>query len=31
VERFIDYLVGLSNRDALEQAGILSENFWLSM
>ena len=31
VERFIDYLSGLSNREALKQAGILSENFWLGM
>ena len=31
VERFIDYLAGLSNREALKQAGILSENFWLGM
>ena len=31
VERFIDYLLGLSNREALKQAGILSENFWLGM
>jgi hypothetical protein len=29
VERFIEYLQGLSNRDALRQAGILSEEFWL--
>jgi DDE superfamily endonuclease len=27
--RFIDYLHGLSNHDALLQAGILSEDFWL--
>lgn len=31
VERFIDYLSGLSNREALKQAGTLSENFWLGM
>jgi hypothetical protein len=24
-------LSGLSNREALEQAGILSQNFWLGM
>ena len=29
VERFIQYLQGLTNRDALRQAGILSEEFWL--
>jgi DDE superfamily endonuclease len=29
VERFIRYLQGLSNQDALCQAGILSEDFWL--
>ena len=28
-ERFIRYLDGLSNREALHQAGILSEDFWL--
>ena len=27
--RFIRYLKGLPNREALRQAGILSENFWL--
>lgn len=27
--RFIRYLKGLSNREALRQAGILSEDFWL--
>jgi hypothetical protein len=31
VERFIDYLSGLSYREALKQSGILSENFWLDM
>lgn len=31
VERFIDYLSALSNPEALEQAGVLSQNFWLSM
>ena len=31
VERIIDYLSGLSNPEALKQAGILSENFWLGM
>jgi hypothetical protein len=29
VEHFIRYLQGLSNEDALYQAGILSEDFWL--
>lgn len=29
VNRFITYLYGLSNHDALVQAGILSEDFWL--
>ncbi len=29
VNRFIRYLQGLSNQDALLQAGILSEDFWL--
>lgn len=29
VEDFIQYLQGLSNRAALRQAGILSEDFWL--
>ena len=29
VEDFIRYLQGLSNREALRQAGILSEDFWL--
>jgi hypothetical protein len=29
VERFIQYLQGLTNRDSLRQAGILSEEFWL--
>ncbi|MGZ3414994.1 MAG: hypothetical protein ACXVAT_14300 [Isosphaeraceae bacterium] len=29
VDRFIRYLQGLSNRDALRQSGILSEEFWL--
>ena len=28
VDRLIQYLQGLSNRDALCQAGILSEGFW---
>ncbi len=28
-DRFIRYLRGLPNRDALCQAGILSEDFWL--
>jgi len=30
-ERFVDYLRGLSNREALRQAGILAEDFWLGM
>ena len=29
VDRFIRYLEGLSNQEALRQAGILSEDFWL--
>jgi hypothetical protein len=29
VERFIRYLQGLTNRDSLRQAGVLSEEFWL--
>ena len=29
VDDFIHYLQGLSNREALRQAGILSEDFWL--
>lgn len=29
--RFIRYLLGLSDREALRQAGILSEDFWLRM
>jgi hypothetical protein len=29
VERFVAYLAGLSNRDALHKAGVLSEGFWL--
>lgn len=28
-ERFVAYLTGLSNRDALRKAGVLSEDFWL--
>jgi hypothetical protein len=31
VERFIAYLRGLSNRDALRQAGLLSHDFWLRL
>ncbi len=31
VDRFIRYLQDLSNREALIQAGILSENFWLQV
>jgi hypothetical protein len=31
VERFIAFLSGLSDREALEQAGLLSQNFWLGM
>jgi hypothetical protein len=30
-ERFVDYLRGLSNREALRQAGILAEDFWLGL
>jgi hypothetical protein len=29
VDRFVRYLLGLSNREALRQAGILSDEFWL--
>jgi DDE superfamily endonuclease len=29
VGRFVRYLMGLPNREALRQAGILSEGFWL--
>jgi hypothetical protein len=29
VERFLDYLSGLSNAEALRKAGTLSEDFWL--
>jgi len=31
VERFVTYLRGLSNRDALRQAGLLSPDFWLTL
>jgi hypothetical protein len=31
VERFIDYLSGLFNPEALEQAALLSQNFWLGV
>jgi DDE superfamily endonuclease len=31
VERFIAYLQGLSNREALRQAGLLSPRFWLRL
>lgn len=31
VEYFIAYLQGLSNRDALRQAGLLSQDFWLTL
>jgi transposase len=30
-ERFIAYLRGLSNREAMRQAGLLSPNFWLKV
>jgi hypothetical protein len=30
VDRFLDHLRGLSNREALHTAGILSGEFWLS-
>jgi hypothetical protein len=30
-DRFVDYLQGLSNREALRQAGILSGDFWLDL
>src|SRR3954465_13009241 len=29
--RFVGFLGGLSNREALQQAGILSEDFWLKV
>ncbi len=29
VERFVQYLEGLSNREALSASGVLSDNFWL--
>ena len=29
VARFLDYLRGLSDHDALRTSGVLSENFWL--
>lgn len=29
VERFLDYLACLSDRDILTKAGVLSFNFWL--
>jgi hypothetical protein len=29
VGRFVAYLSGLSNRDALQKAGVLSDDFWL--
>ena len=31
VERFVAYLAGLSNQDALRQAGLLSPDFWLKL
>ena len=31
VDRFVGFLGGLSNREALRQAGILSEDFWLAL
>ena len=31
LERFIAYLHGLSNREALRQAGLLSPGFWLRL
>jgi hypothetical protein len=31
VARFVRYLQGLPNRDALRQAGILSDDFWLQV
>jgi transposase InsO family protein len=30
-ERFVTYLAGLSPRDALRQAGLLSDDFWLKL
>ena len=29
VDRFLGYLEGLSDREALHTAGVLSEDFWL--
>src|SRR5262249_36659843 len=29
VERFLDHLLGMSNREALHTAGVLSKKFWL--
>lgn len=29
VKRFVAYLSGLTNRDALQRAGVFSEDFWL--
>ena len=29
VERFLDYLLGLTNREALHTSGVLSKKFWL--
>ena len=29
VDRFLGYLDGLSGRDALQTAGVFSDNFWL--
>jgi len=31
VERFVTYLAGLSDQDALRQAGLRSEQFWLKL
>jgi hypothetical protein len=29
VDRFVDYLGGLTSQEALRKAGVLSDNFWL--
>jgi transposase len=31
VERFVAYMAGLSHQDALRQAGLLSQEFWLNL
>jgi hypothetical protein len=29
VDRFVSYLEGLTSRETLKKAGVLSEDFWL--